>query len=500
MENIKYLKQTLHNIPQSTKMDGKKILFVTLRSIKFVLHQELLLAYIYAKNGAHVELLFDDGVLEHWDTYQMHDKRTNLNPAKSYSKILLRILLKYLYYHKNIKFRYLSEITNGNFSKINNVNISKDDESNAVSSVRRFFETGYFDKTSKEQVDYLELCKTNIRIIRFASEQLHRIVKYDRVITSHGIYSLWGTAYNYFKSIGVPIYVYGAHAYRRSHMYFTDTLAQTLSSDSTCITFKQNKILTEEEKNSVKEIFEKRAAHSSKDTSIYFSTKERDSLEIEKKDGVINYCMFPNIIWDGDIVQRDTIFNGMFDWLITTVKYFIKNPQNNLIIRIHPAEATMWKETPKLLSMIERFCPEIHQSSNIYIIDSDTKIDTYEFSKKNVDVALIYDGILCLEMTNLGIPVISPSNCKYATNEFSIQPKDRDEYFEYLRGFDFNNYLTEQKKEAMLLHSYWFFFKAANLMPIYSDTKYRTAEFSPNTIRKVKSVEFHEFVKKLLAI
>lgn len=501
MVNVKKLHQTLKMLPSSNKLEGKTYLFVTVRSFSFVMHQELFLANILARNGAKVVVLLDDGNLPHWDTYQLHEGNMPRNSSTTVRNKITRTFLLQLYHHTNIKVEYTSSILKKEGeSAIGKQLLDKADELNAISSVRRFFECGYYDPNNSEHQTYYKDTINNIKLMKLFCKSISQEYNFDAVITSHGIYSIWGTAYNYFKSINKKVYVYGAHAYRNSHTHFTDTLAQTLAKDTSCIEYMKSGVLTDDIKKIVDEYFLSRRNHSTKDTSIYYSWMDnKENLSISKIDKkTLNYGMFPNIIWDGDVAQRDTIFNGMLDWMIKTIDYFINHPENNLIIRFHPAEATLWKDTAKLSDTILSLYPRIEEIPNITLIKANQQIDTYAFVRDNIDVGIIYDGILSLELTHMHTPVISPSCNRYTGGDFVLNPNTQEDYYSLLNEFPFDGYFTKEREEEFYKYSYWYLYLSAYLMPPYSESKFGEIIYNENTINKLETSEFLSFYNKLL--
>lgn len=501
MTNVIKLKQTLKHLPSSDKLKGKCYLFVTIRSFSFVLHQELFLANILARNGAKVILLLDDGNLPHWDTYQIHESKLLKNPSLTLKNKLTRVTFLSLYHHPFIKVVFTSVILKRKGREvINQQTLDKGDELNAVSSVRRFFECGYYDEKDKDHQTYYQETVINIKMMKMFSMSLLEDYKFDAVITSHGIYSIWGTAYNFFKNKGLRTYVYGPHAYRNCHTHFTDSLAQTLSKDTSCVEYMKSGVLHNDIKKKVDDYFLSRRNHTTKDTSIYYSwMNKQEKLSIEKKDKkTINYGMFPNIIWDGDIAQRDTIFDGMLDWMIKTIDYFLDHPENNLIIRFHPAEATLWKDTAKLSDTIINLYPHIEEAPNITLIKAEQQIDTYTFVRDNIDVGIIYDGILSLELTHMHLPVISPSCNRYTGGSFVINPRSQQEYFNLLGSFTFEGYFTEKKLTEFYKYSYWYLYLSAYMMPPYSYKEFGKIVYSNDTLKKLNNPEFSHFYQKLM--
>lgn len=501
MLNLFCLKKSLKSIPISDKLVGKNILFVTLRGFPFVLHQEMFLANILARNGAKVSMLIDDGHLNHWDTYQIHEASKVLNPSKGFIYKMKRDFIIQLYNHPNISVKYLSEFLKEADKDVERIKIVSADEQNAVSSVRRYFECGYYSSDNAEHMKYYNESLDNIKKLRYAISLLNTEKVFKAAITSHGIYSLWGTVYQYMKEQHIPVYVYGAHAYKNQHTHFTNTLAQTLSLDSSWLKFGKETKLTEEMKLIVDEYFLLRRNHTTKDTSVYYSWMTNvKNMNIKKNNGAKNYAMFPNIIWDGDVVQRDTIFNGMLDWMTKTIQYFINHPKNNLIIKYHPAEATLWKDTVKTSDVIAELFPNLKQYKNIVIIASDQSLDTYSFSIENVDVGLVYDGILSLELTHLHIPVISPSCNRFTGGHFVLSPKTQKDYFELLETCPLEDYFTKEKEVEFYKYSYWYLYESAYIMPMYDKQEFGHILYDKESVKTIKSKEFMKFVNKITSI
>lgn len=501
-----WLKKTLKSLKSTNELTGKRIVFSTLRYLSFPIHQELFLANIYARKGASVYIILDDGLYTHWDTYQIHDKKIHLNPFKiryknfSAFKIYIHCkLILFLYKHPNIKIVYTSLISK---CTIANVELDTEDYSNAISSVRRYFECGNFDENIPSHKHYYDACITNCIISKKVSIYIKETIKADLFVTSHGIYSLWGPIYNGVNNSNIPTLIYGAHAYKDDEMHFSDTLAQTLSKDSDWLEFNKsyNHLLPDQEKKIV-DYFERRIKHKTKDTSIYYGGVEffKDIIIEKKSDDIMNIALFPNIIWDGDILQRDKYFNGILDWIFKTIK-LAENSKHNFIIRFHPAEASLWSDSVKLKDVLFEKYPNITSLKNVFLIHSDVEIDTYDFIKKNIDVGIVYDGVLALELTYMKIPVICPSISRFSAGNFVINPNTEKDYYHFLEDKKIiQSYFSDRDLIDIEFkkYAYWYLFKAGYFMPIYDKNKFGKIIYSKETINFLKDSRFMRFEKKL---
>lgn len=491
----------LAKLDNNKDLSGKNVLFVTIRNYSFVMHQELFIANILAKMGANVYFVLDDGNLPHWDTIQIHQAGMPLNAGASIHNKLVELLLTYTYRHKNIKKVYLSKyISSASIDKELKL-LNEYDESNCISSVRRYFECGKFEKNNREHVEYYNKCRKNCAIMKTGIRSLIENIHPDIAITSHGIYSIWGSAYNVLKNEKhIPTYIYGAHAYSIDATLFTDTLCQTLTKDSDAIEFMKNGIFRKTEYDKIVKYFSDRRSHSTKDTSIYYSWMDKEQgneREHKETEHIPTFCLFTNIIWDGDVAQRDTIFNGMLDNTIYTINKFRSLPYN-LYVRIHPAEATLWKDSVKMGDILRKEISDIDSIPNVHIIDSNQPVDSYKFVKENVDVALVYDGILSLELTAIGCPVIAAAVTRYANGDYVICPNSIEEYDSYLKDPDkCKAFLNQEKIDKMYKFAYWFIYKAGYCFPLYDEKYFGKLDMTKTNYNKLSSNPFRLFVAKL---
>lgn len=502
--NYLKIKRCVNSIPESEKLQGKKVFFVTIRSFSFILCQELFLANIYARQGAKVKVLLDDGVLPHWDTYQLPGGKVSLNPYKSIKIRLVKTFLLSAFSHPNITVVYISSLIDETSLERARGEISEQDKKDSISSVRRYFQNGKADLSDPIQKRYFDSSIRNCVIMKAAINNIIDDWKPTLAITSHGIYSLWGPGYTILKKRSIPTYVYGPHPYRPDSFDITDSLIQTLCRDSDSVEFMKNGEFTEKNKEEIQQFFERRQNHKTIDTAIYYSWMDKEKADtsfFEKKDdSVTTFCMFPNVIWDGDVAQRDKIFDGNLDYIISTINYF-RHSKNILYVRCHPSEATHCVNDIKLIDVLEREIPDLYEIKNVKVIRSEWKIDTYDFIRNYVDVGIVYDGIIAMELTYLGKAVISPSMARFNGGDFLINPDTRDEYFSIFENTAYlKSFITPTRVNAMLKFAYWYIFKLAYYLPIYSTKVWLTVDFDKDFKKEMESERFQRTLSKLVSI
>lgn len=487
-------------------LDGKTIVFNTVRSLPIPMLYELFLARMLAALGARCYVLLDDGVMEHWDTVQLHQRPTPLNPlrgglASKLKCLLFRKSYCLLFKHRNVRYLKYSDLSSGS-----DLPLDEADRADAISSVRRYFESGIVDLEDSEQKQYMALSLKNCQVSKTVASHVIERLKPHLVLTSHGIYSAWGCAYRQFAQAGVPTLVFGIHSYARQHVFITDTIVQLLEFDSDWTGRHSRRPLDEAELERTRAFLDARIQHKALDTKIYYGGEGRfNEVDLPRDEGQVNFCMFPNIVWDGDVANRDLYFDGIVDWMVRTIRMF-EGSRHRLILRFHPAEATLWTDSIGAEECILRQIPDLYERPNIHIIKSSHKINTYDFVSKNVDIALVYDGILALEIPYLGVPVVSPSKGRFPGGSFIIKPPTLEGYEEILRNperiiADWK-VASEFNRMELMKYANWFFFTAAFYLPIFDANaldECRLHDLRPEEMDLEHNVPLRRTVDRLLA-
>ncbi len=486
------------------KIINETIVFNTIRYYKSSLDIELFLASLFAKNGATVKILFDNGVLKHWDTRQavMFKKdqdlsKAHLNPYSDYlSKNLIHTLCDTYLRKKAIKaienedleIIFYSDIFPN--TKIPNPKLF---HKYAKSSAIRFFENEDLDFNDVNVRYYYDLSLENSALSYAVGKYVKDHLKPDVFITSHGIYSTWGPAFDYLKENGIKSYVYAEshpHSLNLQDTFITDTSFQTLSRSTQWLEYQQQKISPEMEQK-VKLFFDSRIAHSCPDTQIYFE-KKSNTIEVEKESTYQHYiAIFPNVIYDGNIAERTTVFNGIIEWLIQTLEYFRAHPRFKVYVRYHPAELTLYKTSVRFHSILQKRHPELCKVNNISFIFPEQKIDTYQFLQSGIDFGICFDGILALEMPYLKIPTLLGGYYNsYGIDGGNFVAKTKREYFNYLDEIDavikefHRNY--PKYYENIVRYTYWYIY--ANPFAIPIKTKF---DFFSTDLTQLRKCDFH---------
>ncbi len=480
---IKYRK-----ISSSALYEGKTIVFNTARTIPLVFATEVFIAGIMAKHGAKVYCLVDNGILPHIDTKQFskkglqqgtrNKKASQINQKSLSQRIQTSALLFFsrLAYCGNVNFIKYSAILD--IKEINSFNIDQQTKIQNInfrdiieSSVRRYFQTDQVDLGNPDQLAYFNFSKFNAISSFLVGQYILKNLNPDVFITSHGIYSVWGPCFETVrKHAKIKSYVYGANAYMRGTIGFYKEKHQILGRTKEVKDYVKLD-LPNDKRKLVVDYFDRRFSKKTSDTSTYYSNLvEYTALNNIKKPVFI---AFPNLIWDGDIEERNHIFKGITQWLVETIEFFKNNPDKILVVKFHPAEATLHKHTASLEKIIREKVPDIDQISNIKIIPAGLIVDTYKIINENMTIGLVYDGIAALEIGYIGKPIILCGKGRFSDNGLGYEPTNKEEYFSMLS--DVNQLLekwnSDHCREIATKFCSYYYFETNTKFPPYNNPK-----------------------------
>lgn len=117
----------------------------------------------------------------------------------------------------------------------------------------------------------------------------------------------------------------------------------------------------------------------------------------------------PNCIWDGDLPQKESFVSGVEDLVHKSVELARKYPRTGLVVRFHPAEASLWRDRPSLYETLKN----IKVPENVLLVPPDSDWSTLMIAKE-CGQALLYSGMLAYECAHLGVPVFCASNSIHA--------------------------------------------------------------------------------------
>ena len=165
-----------------------------------------------------------------------------------------------------------------------------------------------------------------------------------------------------------------------------------------------------------------------------------------------NYvCLFTNLNIDTAVIDRNTIFNSMDEWIYEVIEFWIQNiKETNLVIRIHPAELKL--SIPFTDFVGERIKKDL--PNNIILIDSSEEANSYRLIE-GMNFGLVYSSTIGLEIAGRNKQCLVAGDPPYRNKDFVISPQTKDEYFSVLT--DMINKKIEIKPQSQELYKFIYY-------------------------------------------
>ena len=409
---------------------SKKIIIAPLR-VSPSSYLEFLYGCYLAKKGADISAIID-----------INNILNKCNYSKQHSLIEKRIkniLIKLICFISNIKIIPISKEKKISISKKYISEHIKSEQNRLIHTKKSLHEK------SKDLSDSIELEHKRI----YKTLEGIKITKNTSFFFSHGIYS-WGPIYDFCITKNLNYRIYYSLPYFKNKLYISKENAVTGLPDII-----QNNSNNKSNREA-KEVIESRLNYLSNDQKTFKknstsseSLKEKLKKEIKKYNNVISF--FPNVLFDNNISQRDSIFNGLIECINETIDNL--KEENLLIIRAHPAEAVLWSKYTKLKSYIKK-------RKNVFFINPEEKISSY-FIAKLSDLSVIYDGIMTVELSYLNLPVCVPSKSKYYFCPGNFKVSNKEEFFDLinnikLKNIQFSTIKNKQNEVASWIQKHFF--------------------------------------------
>lgn len=133
--------------------------------------------------------------------------------------------------------------------------------------------------------------------------------------------------------------------------------------------------------------------------------------------------LFSNLTWDSAVIGQGIAFEGIADWVTAAVELFAARPDDELVIRVHPAETKLpGKQTREPLEpILRRRFPEL--PPNVRIVPADDPQSSYPLMASS-DAVLVFTSTTGLEAAVRGTPVIVAGRTHYRGRGFTVDVED----------------------------------------------------------------------------
>lgn len=482
----KYFKtlKDLYCFTSPSSIGNKRIVFNSVRPyFEGILFFENALAIKLREFGSKINILIDDGILRHHESVQYQDffKISDVVfRTKIASNFLGRIPLykKYSEFISRSELKKISLIANSLIKKgkyfYKNINLKPYIDS----SVIRYFKSAIgFSEKEREYNKIFKICTENAVISILVALKVEELLHPDIIITSHGIYSTWGPFYEYFKQKeGKKVISYDFGGYKNNGVIFSKRGLVANRCDDGFFNIYKDKIDITIAEKSIKDIFDKRFKGKSTDLILYGNFTEDNNLLKEIKDIAYRrriFALFPNVLWDNSLsTSIDNIFNSPVEWLVDTIKFFEKEEDKLLLIREHPAGASFMKSRIGIREIVKNeFGKDVRDIKNLIFIPSNNLIKSYSLFPI-IKAGIVYNGTIGLEMMYKKIPVLIAGKAPYSYKEFTVDFKNKKEYFQAFNKV--GDILEYQEKNREVLSKFLFYYFVLNEIPLsfYDENKW----------------------------
>jgi len=327
----------------------------------------------------------------------------------------------------------------------------------STNSAIRYFEGDLNPEQEKfEKILRLELI--NGIIVIDIAEKIVKTDKPDVIVTTHMGYSSWGGFVDYCSNHGVRI-CYSGDGYIENTIEFDIFNSERKENAFRKFFEKRNKkTLNNNEEKEIQKFIDDRIHGREGDTSLYGYENENVKEQFDFKKYKKTFVCYPNVAWDSSLLDANTVFKSVYEWVSKTIELFKDKPDYQLIIKIHPSEAYVAKSKNTVSDYIKSKFDPIPK--NVKIIPPVTTISPYSLFPF-IDAGIVYNGTIGLEMAVQGVPVIVSGVAHYGKKGFTYDVSSKKEYEDIL----FKKLKPPTKKQINLGRTYAYFYFLKSFVP-----------------------------------
>lgn len=442
-------------------INDERILFTLIETSHYQHLQLLILAKTLQIRGAKVKVLVCDGFLEGCEIKSVKNI-SDPNPCWSCKHHLKNVLpffqldtIKYedlISSEKKIDINMLSK-------KLNlNEDLVFDDEIDLNRAIADSITRYYYGGAPLNIEEYNSIRTSHISTALLSLAACEKLIEWNptRIISNMSVYSAWDPIKQFFDLKKIPFFLISITQFNFNALQIN--WPDLYSSSSRFEKWKNNRInkyLSNNESKVLKKFLNKRYKGESdifKSLSFFDSELDIDKLlniNKEKK----NIFLFSNIFWDVGLSNSFSVFNGVVDWVLSTIAIVKKYPHIQLYIKPHPGEVFDSSKSLKgVVDYIYDKYPILPQ--NVTILQPELKINTYNLIP-HIDCGLVYNGTFGLELLLNDKPVIVCADAPYSSLPGVNFPLDIYQYEEAI----LNHTNKKINNSEINLFAYFYFIK-----------------------------------------
>jgi hypothetical protein len=333
----------------------------------------------------------------------------------------------------------------------------------AVAGALRYFARGEFTKEPHAEA----VARRFLEASALTALAYHRLIERERpevIVIHHGIYIPQGIVAAVARARGVRVVTWNP-AYRKHCFIFShgDTYHQTLMDEPVDVWREPG--LTAAEQARIETYLASRRRgeedwirfHRDPDEAL---TRDNVSLGIDARKPMV--LALTNVFWDAQLHYRARAFPNQRAWLLDTLNAFVERPDLQLVVRIHPAEASGSPPSrQRAQDEIRRAFPVL--PANVAVVPPESAVSTYGLAEC-ANAALIYATKTGVELAAMGLPVVVAGEAWARGKGFTIDVSSPAHYRDVLSRLPFASRLEPAERSAALAYAQHFFF--GRMIPI----------------------------------
>ena len=211
--------------------------------------------------------------------------------------------------------------------------------------------------------------------------------------------------------------------------------------------------------------------------------------------------LFTNLVWDSAVLGQDVAFKSIVDWVVAAIEEFRSRPNDELIIRIHPAETKLsGRESREGIEEGIRNRVK-NLPKNLIIIPSTDATSSYDLMYE-ADFGLVYSSTTGLEMVLTGKPVVVAAQTHYRDKGFTIDIESIDDFSDVIEQLCQDPLAFTPDQKLVRRYAHLFFLKApfANMgvnEPIRGLVSLNVND--PTTFMNAKQTDTQRFLASMLS-
>jgi hypothetical protein len=333
----------------------------------------------------------------------------------------------------------------------------------ALAGTLRYFATGELTNESQAEA----VARRFLEASALTALAYLRIIERERpdvIVAHHGIYIPQGIAAAVARAHGVRVVTWNP-AYRKHCFIFShgDTYHHTLMDEP--IDVWREPLLTAAEQTRIAAYLASRRRgeedwirfHRDPDEAL---TRDFAALGIDARKPIV--LALTNVFWDAQLHYPARAFPNQRVWLLDTLHAFVERPDLQLVVRVHPAEATGSPPSrQRAEDEIRRAFPML--PPNVAVVPPESAVSTYGLAEC-ANAALIYATKTGVELAAMGLPVVVAGEAWARGKGFTIDVGSPAHYRDVLSRLPFACRLEPAKRLAALAYAQHFFF--GRMIPI----------------------------------